>query len=159
MSVAPSLLHVVPCPLVVAPSAALEPVALPSCPEGESSPSASLPLCRRPSCWGHPLLTGCVQFSSGMAPHTKMAAKRALLSLRIQLLLLLCLQHVRASVHCLVAMLSTCLEGLVDMLSHTRMLVYGFVGLCHHLDLGGVAVCRHVPPLQLHGGRLGHHIG
>ena len=54
MSVAPSLLHVAPCPPVVAPSAALEPVALPSCPEGERSPSALLPPRRRPSRWGHP---------------------------------------------------------------------------------------------------------
>ena len=115
-----------------------------------------------------PLTTGCVQYSPGVAPHTKMAAKRALLSLRVKLLLLLCLQHVRASVHCLVAMLPACLEGLEDLLPHTGVLVDGFVGLCHHLDLGSVSLCRYVCPLRLllhgvgslrvvQGGRLGHH--
>ena len=114
-----------------------------------------------------PLLTGCVQYSPGVAPHTKMATERALLSLCVQLLL--CLQPVRASIHCLVAMLPACLEGLEDLLPHTGVLVDGFVGLCHHLDLGGVALCRHILPLQLllhgagglcaiHGSRLGHHI-
>lgn len=88
----------------------------------------------------------------------------------VQLMLLVCLHHVCASVHCLVGVLV--LPPSLDLLRHPRVLVDRFVGLGDHLDLGCVALCHYIAPLRLllwhgvgclavvQGGRLGHdHVG